>query len=61
LPTRHVSAAEVLRFRDNAWRQYFTNPAHLALLEKTFGPQQRRNVEEMTKIKLRRKLIEQAG
>lgn len=60
LPTRHVSAAEVLRFRDDAWRQYFTNPAYLALLEKTFGLEQRQNVETMTKIKLKRKLIEQA-
>ncbi len=59
LPTRHVPAAEVLRFRDDAWRRYFTNPAYLALLEKTFGAEQRRNVEAMTKIKLKRKLIEQ--
>lgn len=58
LPTRHLSAADVLRFRDQAWRKYFTNPAYLALVEKTFGTEQRRNVEAMTQIKLRRKLLE---
>jgi len=58
LPTKHVSAADVLRFRDQAWHTYFTNPAYLALVETKFGLQQRKNVEEMTKIQLKRKLLE---
>jgi radical SAM superfamily enzyme YgiQ (UPF0313 family) len=58
LPTKHCSAAEVLQFRDAAWQTYFTNPAYLALVERKFGPEQRRNVEAMAKIKLRRKLLE---
>ena len=58
LPTKHLSAAEVLQFRDDAWQKYFTNPAYLNLLEKKFGIQQRTNVEEMSKIKLKRKLLE---
>jgi radical SAM superfamily enzyme YgiQ (UPF0313 family) len=57
LPTKHVSAAEVLRFRDNAWQTYFTNSAYLDLVERKFGFQQRHNVEDMTKIKLKRKLL----
>jgi coproporphyrinogen III oxidase-like Fe-S oxidoreductase len=61
LPTRHLSAAEVLHFRDNAWRTYFTNPAYLALVERTFGVEQRANVVAMTKISLKRKLIEEAN
>ena len=59
LPTRHVSAAEVLQFRDNAWQKYFTHEPFLALVERKFGVQQRANVEAMARIKLRRKLIEQ--
>jgi radical SAM superfamily enzyme YgiQ (UPF0313 family) len=59
LPTRHVSAAEVLRFRDQAWRKYFTNPTYLDLVQRTFGPQQRANVEAMTRIYLRRRLLEE--
>lgn len=57
LPTKYVSAAEVLRFRDEAWQQYFTNPAYLSLVERRFGSLERRNVEDMTKIRLRRKLL----
>ena len=59
LPTKHLSAAEVLTFRDQAWQTYFTNPAYLNLLEQKFGKVQRKNVEAMTQIKLRRKLLEQ--
>lgn len=57
LPTKHLSAAEVLKFRDNAWRTYFTNPKYLQLVESTFGPQQRKNVETMASIRLKRKLL----
>ncbi len=57
LPTKHCSSAEVLEFRDKAWHTYFTNPEYLNLVEKRFGPQQRVNVEEMAKIRLKRKLL----
>jgi len=60
MPTRHLTAAQVLKFRDEAWQKYFTNPEYLKLVETKFGPQQRANVEDMAKIKLRRKLLEQA-
>ncbi|MBU6409006.1 MAG: B12-binding domain-containing radical SAM protein, partial [Verrucomicrobia bacterium] len=57
LPTRHLTAAQVLKFRDDAWRTYFTNPPYLKLVEEKFGPQQRRNVETMAGIRLKRKLL----
>jgi anaerobic magnesium-protoporphyrin IX monomethyl ester cyclase len=57
LPTRHCTAAEVLKFRDEAWQKYFANPAFLSLVERKFGAAQRRNVETMAGIKLRRKLL----
>ena len=60
LPTRHLSAGEVLAFRDQAWRAYFTNPKYLALVEQKFGAQERLNVQAMTKIQLKRKLLEPA-
>ena len=58
LPTKHLSAGEVLAFRDQAWHTYFTNPKYVALVEQKFGNQARRNLEEMTKIQLRRKILE---
>lgn len=57
LPTKHVSASEVLQFRDDAWQAYFTNSAYLGLLETKFGLTERRNVEEMARIPLKRKLL----
>lgn len=57
LATKHASAAEVLRFRDEAFQTYFSNPDYLALVERRFGAPQRANVEDMTKIRLKRRLL----
>jgi anaerobic magnesium-protoporphyrin IX monomethyl ester cyclase len=57
LATKHVSAADVLRFRDDAFQTYFTNPDYLELVERRFGAPQRANVEEMTTIRLKRRLL----
>ncbi len=57
LPTKHLSSSEVLKFRDQAWKTYFTNPDYLKLVESSFGVQQRKNVEDMAKINLRRKIL----
>jgi hypothetical protein len=52
-----LSAAEVLKFRDEAWQTYFSNPSYLNLLETKFGAKERQNVEDMAKIKLRRRIL----
>ena len=57
LPTKHLTAAEVLKFRDDAWHTYFAHEPYLQLVERKFGDQQRKNVEEMAKIRLKRKLL----
>lgn len=57
LPTNHLSSAEVLKFRDEAWQTYFTNPVYLDLVENKFGLKERKNIEDMTKIKLSRKIL----
>jgi len=57
LPTKHITAADVLRFRDEAWQQYFSNAAYLKLVETKFGEKERTNVEAMAKVPLRRKLL----
>jgi len=59
LPTKYLSSKEVIKFRDEAWQEYFTNPKYLDLVERRFGPQQRKNVEEMASIKLKRKILEE--
>ncbi|MBI4026619.1 MAG: cobalamin B12-binding domain-containing protein [Verrucomicrobia bacterium] len=55
LPTKHVSAGEVLAFRDRAWEIYFTNPGYLSCVKAKFGEETLQHVVEMTRYKLKRK------
>jgi hypothetical protein len=55
---RLITNKEVLQFRDDAWHKYFSNPSYLNLIEKKFGLKNRKNIEELSKIKLKRKLLE---
>jgi len=57
LPTKYLSSAQVLKFRDEAWQKYFTNPPYLDLVERKFGHQERKNVEDMASIRLKRKIL----
>jgi len=52
LPTRYLSGAEVLRFRDAAWQQYFTNPNDLDMITRTFGPHVTEHIREIAGRKL---------
>ena len=58
LPTKHCSAKEVLKFRDSAWQTYFTNINFLNKIEKKFGRESAVNIKEMSKITLKRKILE---
>ncbi len=58
LPTKYVSAKEVLMFRDEAFHKYFTNSAYLDMIENKFGLRVKQHLEEMTKTRLRRKILE---
>jgi radical SAM superfamily enzyme YgiQ (UPF0313 family) len=58
LPTRHITANKVLRFRDNAFDQYFKNPRYLNMVEKKFGAKVRAHLENMLLIKVKRRLLE---
>ena len=57
LPTKYVTAEEVLAFRDFAWNKYHTNDKYLDLVKKKFGEQAYNNVVEMSQIKLKRRLL----
>ena len=57
LRTKSLSGAEVLKFRDDAWHTYFSHKPFLELVENKFGLQSRQNVEEMSKIRLKRKIL----
>lgn len=57
LPTKHISAAEVLKFRDEAFLKYYKNIDYLDMIENKFGQSTRLGIEDMTKIKLKRKIL----
>jgi len=57
LRTKTLTGAEVLKFRDEAWHKYFSHEPFLNLVETKFGADSRRNLEEMSKIKLKRKIL----
>lgn len=57
--TETLTAAEVLKFRDDAFHDYFTNSHYLNLINKKFGVAVLDHIKQMTTIRLRRKIIEQ--
>ena len=57
LPTRHLTPEQILRFRDEAFQTYHTYPPFLSKVEQKYGLVARKNIESMTKIKLKRKLL----
>ena len=58
LPTKTMTAAEVLAFRDKAWHTVFTDPRYLSLVHAKFGQVAVDHIEKQTQITLRRKLLE---
>jgi len=61
LPTKHLTAEQVLAFRDEAWMKYHSNPAFLGLIKKKFGQIAADETIKSTKIKLKRKILEEAN
>lgn len=61
LPTKHLTAEEVLEFRDKAWMEYHTNPKFLKLLKEKFGQTAHDETLRSTKIKLKRKILEKSS
>jgi len=59
LPTYSLHPAEILKFRDEAWHTYHTNPIFLKRVEDKCGKVARENIEEMAKIKLKRRIVEE--
>ena len=56
LPTETLSAKDVLTLRDEAFIKYHTDKKFLKLIEKKFGVLAAKNILEMTKTKLKRKI-----
>lgn len=58
MPTEYLSAAEILAFRDEAFTLYHSDSKFLDRIKEKFGDDAVENIKQMTKIKLKRKIIE---
>ncbi|MGH2361036.1 MAG: B12-binding domain-containing radical SAM protein [bacterium] len=54
LPTKHLPASEVLRFRDHAFDAYFASPRYLDMIRGKFGDATVDHIREMASYKLTR-------
>lgn len=59
IDTKHVTAAEVLRFRDAAFKTYFSRPRYIEMIERRFGPEAVDQVRAMLRYDLPRKLLQE--
>lgn len=55
LPTKHLTAAEVVAYRDYAFDVYFRNPLYLKKISDTFGRKAVHLITSMTKHRIERK------
>ncbi len=59
LPTAALSGAEVLRFRDAAFHEYFAEGRYLDMVAQRFGWETRRQIEIMIRTRLKRRILEE--
>lgn len=57
LPTKYLTSAEVLNFRDKAFKEFYTSKKYLSMVEKKFNRQAAVHIKNMTKKKITRKLL----
>jgi radical SAM superfamily enzyme YgiQ (UPF0313 family) len=57
LPTKYLQPEEVLMFRDRAFKEYFSNPEYIEMINKKFGANVVRHITEMLKRKIQRKFF----
>lgn len=58
MPTKYLSSADVLRFRDNAFMEYYTSPSYLNMIEQKFGLETLGHIKQMTRHKVNRKILD---
>lgn len=57
LPSKHLSNKEILRFRDNAFEEYYKNPEYREMIQETFGMGAIKHIEKMLSHKMERNLL----
>jgi radical SAM superfamily enzyme YgiQ (UPF0313 family) len=57
LPTKYLTAKEVLGFRDEAFLTYYRGPRYLEMVRRRFGPAGVEHIRQMTAHRLERELL----
>jgi radical SAM superfamily enzyme YgiQ (UPF0313 family) len=57
LPTKHLTAREVLQFRDDAFQTYYTNERYLGMIQNRFGAETVEHIHQITNHRLQRDLL----
>ena len=55
LPTKYLKGSEVLKFRDEAFKRYFSNPDYQDMVNNKFGANAVSEVNDMLQLPFRRK------
>ena len=55
LPTKHLTAGQVLKFRDEAFVEYYSDGEYLRMIREKFGPETEAHILEMLDHKIVRK------
>jgi hypothetical protein len=61
LPTEALSSADVLRFRDAAFQEYFANPRYLDMITLRFSVETADHIRSMVRHRLPRTLLDTAN
>jgi radical SAM superfamily enzyme YgiQ (UPF0313 family) len=56
VPTQHVTAGQVLTFRDQAFKAYFAAPGYQSMMQDKFGGEVVKEIETMLSVNLRDKV-----
>ncbi len=59
LPTKHLTAAEVLEFRDRAFQAYYNSPRYLERVRQTFGAETVAHIRQMAAHRLKREILKE--
>lgn len=57
LPTKYLTPAEVLKYRDDVFSNYYLRPEFLKFMENKFDVRAKEHVERMAKTKLKRRVL----
>ena len=55
LPTKHLEPSQIIKFRDNAFKDYFSDPVYLDSIRRKFGEKVVTHIKDMLKKELKRK------